>query len=196
MTALTAALPHHPGPAGTAPEVVLVAMDGVLVDWAATFHRLLAGHCGRIGIDPAFLLADSLAYWHPYDRPRDDSELQAITDTRSDPDLYTTREPIPDALRALSELREMYEVFVVTSTDPLNEACATAKADQLRRDFHLPTNRIILAEDKTLLSGQVLIDTQRDITGILHGHETWQRVVFDQPYNQQTLGPRLNGWKD
>lgn len=128
MTATTAALPHHHGPAVSAREIVLVAMDGVLVDSAATFHRLLVGHCRRIGIDPAFLPPDTLSDRFPYDQARDDNELQAIIDTRSDPDLYTTCEPIPGAIRALGQLRALYEVFVVTSTDPLNQESATAKS--------------------------------------------------------------------
>ena len=45
-------------------------------------------------------------------------------------------------------------------------------------------NRLILAQDKTHIAGDILVDDKPKITGT--GQAAWRQVVFDRAYNRTT----------
>jgi 5'-nucleotidase len=58
------------------------------------------------------------------------------------------------------------------------------------------TTRVILTRDKTLVRGDGLIDDKPTIGGI--ATPQWRHVLFNQPYNRQFPGPRVDweNWRE
>jgi 5'-nucleotidase len=102
------------------------------------------------------------------------------------------------AVNALNEiLAEGISLFICTSPLTRYENCVLEKyrwvEEHLGQEF---TDRIILTKDKTLVVGDVLIDDKPTIRGI--GTPHWRHIVFDQTYNRQADGARMNweNWRE
>lgn len=53
--------------------------------------------------------------------------------------------------------------------------------------------RIILTLDKTMVTGDYLIDDKPHITGC-ESSPTWTHILYDQPYNKEVNKPRIVNW--
>ena len=103
--------------------------------------------------------------------------------------------PIDGAIEALHDLEKDYEVFICTAPLLLNPTCCDDKMWWVKK--HLGEEwkrRTIITKDKTVIDGDFLIDDKPIITGIAE-EPIWQRIIFDQPYNKNTVGRRLN-WEN
>lgn len=102
--------------------------------------------------------------------------------------------PIPGALEAVREmLAEGIDVRICTA--PVSTGhCLAEKFEWVERYLGREAARkMILAKDKTLVRGDVLIDDAPAITGARAPE--WRHIVFDQTYNRRTPpGPRSIGW--
>lgn len=114
------------------------------------------------------------------------------------PGFFRDLEPMPGAIAAVNEiLATGHDVRICSAPLLRYEHCVLEKYEWVER--HLGAEfvpRLILARDKTWVHGDVLIDDKPDITG--SRTPSWRHVVFDQPYNRNVTGPRMNwsNWRD
>lgn len=167
-------------------KIALVDMDNVLAGWTDGIIEGLL----RAGYSPEVL---DLTRW---DLGMDESTRRIVRRTQATPGFYRNLRPIEGGAEGLAELERLgYEVFICSTPDATNVTCASDKLEWVRE--HLGeawVKRVILTHPKSLVRGAVLIDDKPVIDDI--DEAEWVRVVFDQPYNQDTEGPRLHGWGD
>ena len=84
-------------------------------------------------------------------------------------------------------------------TAPLTQYryCVPEKYEWVERHLGADFIRnVVIAKDKTLVRGDVLIDDRPEITG--HLAPAWRPLVYDQPYNRARGGPRMTwaNWRE
>ena len=167
--------------------IILVDMDGVLADYNGGIEKELK----RRGMwAPAeeqfknFYYADNCL-----------QEYGAVIETIQRQKGFTfDLEPIQGGKEALEKMVELgHEVRICTApfgdyqiTMPEKLAWAEHK---IGKDW---ARRIILARDKTLVRGDVLIDDKPEITGIVKPF--WEHVLYTQSYNEKIEGKRRLTW--
>lgn len=112
------------------------------------------------------------------------------------PGLFRTLRLVPGALDALHEMEAAgLNVLLVTTPTYGNSTCVQDKYEWVNE--HLGRSwvaRTIIAYDKTVVAGAVLIDDKPEITGSLE--PAWKHLLFSQPYNRYvTNAVRLEGWE-
>jgi 5'-nucleotidase len=162
-----------------------VDQDGVLADWGKTWDKTLALYGASYAIprhanQRSFDLKTGL-------NSDDKAMVNRVMET---PGFYADLEPIPGAVKALKEmLADGHDIAIVTSPYYSNPTCIADKIEWVRRNLGQSwVSRIILAADKTRVSGDVLIDDKPAITGARI--PDWEHVLFDQPYNHEVVGKR------
>lgn len=90
---------------------------------------------------------------------------------------------------------EGLEVLFCSSMFVTHLTCASEKLASIRKHFgdHW-VRRTILANDKTFVHGDILIDDHPKIKG-LHT-PSWQQLVSDRPYNRHLDLPRMHEWQN
>ncbi|GAB2734375.1 5' nucleotidase, NT5C type [Sinomonas soli] len=188
---MTIESPAHMGPMNTAlaPRVVLVDMDGVLFDWMTGLN---AKH---LELDPAFpvIRPGDQHTWDMLCGPTGDRDI--LRRAMDAPGLYRDLQPMPGALDALEAMEAAgLAPFLCSAPFPTHATCTSEKLASVQEHFGPKwAQRTILTLDKTLVHGAVLVDDKPVITGARTPE--WTQVVFDQPYNQGTPGPRLHSWE-
>ena len=172
---------------------VLVDQDGVLADWGKAWDAALEPYGDGGMFIPRHL--DQRSFNLKDGRSPD--EVQIINAIMEHPGFYADLEPIDGAITALKEiLADGHDVAIVTSPYYSNPTCIADKVEWVRR--HLGgkwLSRVILAGDKTRVSGDILIDDKDYITGARV--PDWEHVHFTQPYNAHITGQRrLDSWAD
>lgn len=172
----------------TAAPVVLVDLDGVCFDWMTGLNRAL------LALDPSYpiIRPQDQHHWDLLCGPGGD---RAVLDRAlNSPGLYRNLQPVPGALEALEAMEAAgLAPFICSSQFPTHPTCASEKLASVEEHFGAKwARRTILTLDKTLVHGTVLVDDKPEITGARV--PDWTQVVFDQPYNQATEGPRLHSW--
>ena len=127
-----------------------------------------------------------------YDDPHFKKIVYLVQQTEG---FFKRLEPIKGAIEALHELEKDFEVFICTAPLLENPTCTNDKLWWV--DNHLGGDwirRTIITKDKTVVDGDFLIDDKPLITGITD-EPIWQRIIFDQPYNKNVVGRRLN-WQN
>ena len=113
------------------------------------------------------------------------------------PGFYYALQPYPYALDCAEQLSAEFEVYLCTSPHELCFAeCLCEKALWITE--HMGPHwlsKTIFSVDKTLVDAACLIDDKPQTIGA-NPRPGWQRVVFNQPYNQETPGTRLCRWQD
>merc|ERR1712048_855544 len=154
-----------------AKPVVLVDMDGCLVDWDAGFLEAWAGRC-------------------PVDRRNYEMERCVPEQYYSEAVKLLCSEGffrgLPPMAGGIDALRDMlargYEVLICTSPVANSRYCAQEKWEWVRQ--HLGDawlKRLVLTMDKTSVRGDVLIDDKPNISG--SQQPVWTQIVLDAPYN-------------
>lgn len=164
--------------------IILLDMDGVMVEHSAMFMRWLNRDNGTnhryediAGFDYPNLSADErrqvMRYWHKRD-------------------LYDSHPPEPGCLEAIEDLRRRHRVVAVTS--PM-DGHVHSKFTWLRRTGGFAKKDIVIAGDKDLVGGDVLLDDRiRNLEeAAAKGREA---VCYDRPWNQEWRGSRVGGWAE
>lgn len=126
---------------------------------------------------------------------RTPDEQEAIRDIMNRPGFYKEMEPIAGAVDAVKEAQALgHEVFFLSAPWITNTTCASDKYDWIEKTFGEGWgDKLILAKDKTVVSGDVLFDDKEPIP---HKERAdWVQVYFDQPYNQDGIGYRIHSWE-
>ena len=173
---------------------ILLDQDGVLADFERGFHDAWNASMGEK--HPALLLDQRRSFYVRDDYPA--IYRDAVEAIYTAPGFFRDLLPIPGAIDAVKALLELgHDVRICTS--PLNQYryCLPEKYEWVER--HLGSDfvhRMIVTKDKTVVYGDVLVDDKPGIVGTRP--PDWRHVVFDQPYNRQTGGPRMTweNWRE
>jgi len=165
--------------------IVLLDMDDVLADFERKFFEKWRA------------LYPDLPFIDPEKRDRFYVELQMPSELREQaraikrqPGFFLGLEPIPGAPEAARRMLELgHEVFICTA--PITD-CATCPMEKFQwAAAHLGPEwpkRMIIASDKTLVTGDFLVDDKPEVTGVKA--PAWEHVLFDRPYNRSVAGKR------
>ncbi|UDL15973.1 5'-nucleotidase [Microbacterium phage Pumpernickel] len=127
---------------------------------------------------------------------RTPEEQDAIRQIMNHPGFYRDLEVMEGAVEAFHEMEaEGHEVFFLSAPWVTNETCASDKYAWVEEMFGEGwSNKLILAKDKTVVSGDILFDDKEPIP---HKERAdWTQVYIDQPYNKSATGFRLYNWSD
>jgi 5'-nucleotidase len=173
--------------------IVLLDQDGVLAD----FERGLLAAWNRAYPDiPGIQYEERRNF-----RVRDDYPASLRTNVSrlyESPGFFLNLQPIEGALDSVAEMLSAgIDVRICTSAIDEYENCVLEKYQWVER--HLGgefTQRIVLTKDKTLVTGDWLVDDKPVINGIRS--PSWKHVIFDAPYNRHvTALPRMkwSSWR-
>lgn len=187
------------------PDPILIDMDGVLEDWYGSLLRQVALEA-TLGCPDAYRILESLPdpecldSWEltKFIEPEHNSRFHEIL---NHPSIFTDTEPLHHNFREIFERIEeetRRQIFICTFPSLDNPMCIPGKFSKIEQRLGKKwTERLILTRDKSVVNGVILLDDRPDPA---HGnHEnTWQHVVFDQPWNwdhPDTIGkPRMLDW--
>ena len=171
---------------------ILIDMDGVLADLESEF---LTRWRERFPNETWVALADRQGFPLKLDYP--EHLHDAIRAIIKEPGFYEALPPIEGGRSALEGM-ESTGVDVRICTSPLSDSrtCMQEKVDWVHK--HLGprwVNRMVITKDKTIVTGDILIDDRPEIVGE-EPRPSWEHVYFDQPYNRDRPGRRRLTWKN
>lgn len=173
--------------------IILLDQDGVLADFEEGFRRVWHARMGHEF--PALLPTARKSFYIDDDYPA--HHTPTVEQIMTAQGFYRDLPVIPGALEAIRALQALgHQIAICTSPHSANRFCVQEKLEwveeHLGSDF---VRKVIIAKDKTLVHGDVLIDDRPEVTGICQ--PTWQHVLYDQPYNRLSTAPRLtwNNWQ-
>jgi 5'-nucleotidase len=168
---------------------ILVDMDGVLADFEGhlmTQWRSLYPNSFHMRPEERkdFYISD----YFP------EEERQKVLDLMYAREFFANLPTIPGGKEALTEMRALgWQVWLCSSPLIQNRTGASEKYDWIEQ--HLGQEWIgdlILATDKTLVQGDILIDDRPVIEGAYK--PSWEHVLYDQVYNREQTGKRRLTW--
>ncbi|CAL8284763.1 unnamed protein product [Merluccius merluccius] len=188
------------GSSGSGRLRVLVDMDGVLADFEGGFLRKFRS---RFPAEPYVPLEDRRGFWvsAQYGLLRGDLSEKAISIWESQ-NFFMDLDPLPGAVEAIKEMSKMENTDVFLCTSPIKHYhhCPYEKYAWVER--HLGPDflaQVILTSDKTVVTGDLLIDDKPDIHGV-EARPAWEHILFTACHNKhQDLDPaqrRLQSWGD
>ncbi|XP_060884040.1 5'(3')-deoxyribonucleotidase, mitochondrial-like [Labrus mixtus] len=179
---------------------VLVDMDGVLADFEGGFLRK---YRTRYPEEPFITLDDRRGFWvsTQYGRLRSDL-CEKATSIWESKDFFMELDPLPGGVEAIKEIAKMdnTDVFICTSPIKHYKNCPYEKYAWVEKYLgHEFLERVILTRDKTLITGDILIDDKPDILGV-EPKPTWEHILFTACHNKHlsisSSQRRLLSWHD
>jgi len=107
---------------------------------------------------------------------------------------------VDNALKGWQRIIDLgYNPRICSAPIRANPYCLTEKLGWLRRNFvpvfgHYVVEQAIITKEKHLYDGVALIDDRPEVAK--SSEASWQHIVFNKPYNQNSKGVRLKGWLD
>ncbi len=169
---------------------LLYDLDGTLAHFDKEYDRHLEERFAHLTGIPRS--ADQISFNLWLDRTPEEAE--AIRNIMDHEGFYRNLLPMEGAVEAVKEAASLgHEVFFVSAPWPSNPSCAQDKfdwvADQFGEDWR---KNLILASDKTIISGDILWDDKDPIEK--KERADWVQVFYSQPYNLNAKGLRINSW--
>jgi 5'-nucleotidase len=156
------------------PILLLVDMDGVIVDFAKGFR---AGYAKLYDEpDPGELTCFEVFDAYPH------IEQGKLWDVWHQKGFFLGLDPMPGALEALEAMARC-DVDIYFCSSPSAISSWSEKAEWIEHWLgDAWTRKLILTKDKTLVIGDYLLDDKPIITG--SSIPTWEHVVFNGQYNK------------
>jgi 5'-nucleotidase len=171
-------------------KCILIDQDGVLADFEDRFYQIWKERGPCPPIDPS----RRKQFYAQYDYPKE--HFNFGMEIMAEPGFFLDMKPIDGAIEAVKAMASSgHELFICTS--PLDDYrfCVPEKSAWVEKylgpEF---VKKMIFTKDKTMVSGDILIDDRPDITGVMS--PVWQHIIFDAPYNRNVPAPRLWHWED
>lgn len=171
--------------------IILVDMDNVVVDSGIAYRNLVDKTFPELPRIPE----ESIKVW--------DSEglyppeyTQKLHDLWNTPGLFANMKPVKGSLEALADLGRLNHLVLCTMPPAKSKTAWQEKAEWIKEYLGqrwLDEKRVVMTGDKTIIHGRILIDDKPSITGAME--PIWEHIVYDLPYNQETLGRRMT-WKN
>lgn len=167
------------------PKRILLDCDGVLADFIGPVLALVADATDRIHTREDVDRFDFAAALN-----LTPAEKRAVTAPISDRDGWWSRLPVfPGARAGVDRLREIADVYIVTS--PWN-SCRTWHHERegwLRHHFDLPASRLVVTSAKHVCAGDVLVDDRTEtLVQWRAANPAGRAVQWTTPHN------RNDGW--
>jgi len=171
---------------------ILVDMDGVMTDFHGGVWNELAK---RETLIERFPMPEPIMDFYAEDCYDDPWFKENVREIQRSEGFFEKLPEINGCVKALHNLEKDFEVFICTAPLLENPTCTNEKLKWV--DMHLGGDwirRTIITKDKTVIDGDFLIDDKPLITGV-SDEPIWQRIIFDQPYNKNVVGRRIN-WEN
>ncbi|RAX43900.1 hypothetical protein DQ354_18105 [Arthrobacter sp. AQ5-06] len=138
--------------------IALIDMDGNWLQWGVRLNEIL------LRLDPSFPIVDDddkRSGWDDLAGPGGDPML--LKEAMNHPDLYNDIEPVPYSVESILEMAdEGFDVFHCSTPTWTNPGCVPGKLAAIDQYFGpKAVDRLILTHDKTMVTGDVLIDDKR-----------------------------------
>lgn len=165
---------------------LLLDMDGPLADFDVHFYN----RCdGRYEFDVAGVHEQTARYFTDHiPNRRHRVEARKMIDSSG----WFRELPVtPGAIEGVDALLSAgVDVWVCSKPLEINPTCRDDKGAWLREHFPMLERKLILAPDKSMIRGDILLD---DAPVIVHSSKrTWRPVVFAAPFNGP--GSEWDGW--
>ena len=89
---------------------------------------------------------------------------------------------VEGALEGVPRLMEAFDVWVCTKPKESNPTCRDDKAAWMEEHFPYLVDRLIIAPDKSMVYGEILLDDAPMLAWMPHAN--WRPVIFRMPWNQ------------
>ncbi len=170
--------------------IILVDMDGVIAD----FEKGFLDNYRRLHPNKPYVPLEKRTVFHTKNQyPK---ELHPIVESvYQAPGFYLSLPVIEGSIEAMLEISKKHDVFICTSPLSKYENCVLEKYKWVEKNLGKEwVKKIIVAKDKTLVSGGRLIDDNPKITGVKIPE--WEHIIYDQPYNRSENSKRRINWKN
>lgn len=159
--------------------VVLLDIDGVCADFVGAVLREVQGITGRV------YTPEDVTQWELNDALNLPQEVRdQLEDAITSNGFCTLIEPYPEAYDGLLRLRELADVYALTT--PYDSMYWMYERKQWLTDrFDFSHREIIYAHTKHLVRGDVLIDDKTEtVVGWQRANDDLGGIVFDRPWNR------------
>lgn len=168
---------------------VLLDVDGVLADFLAPSLPVLARLTGRTWAESEFKTWDIFdTVPRQYEKP--------FFDAVNTPGWCLNIPVFEEAVAGVARLRELADLYVVTS--PMNHVPTWMfeREQWLREHFSIPHKRVVHTSAKFLCLGDILVDDKpANILAWEAEHPNGIGLLWDQPYNQNIqVRHRVTDW--
>lgn len=182
-------------------KTLLVDVDGVLIDFTTEFLRIANRLAGT-----NYVHAD-VTQWNLQDLPGLPEHSKEIWKEVHRFGFAGSLLPYHGAQEGLEKLKELGDVYIVTSpliptmdAGPLDgQTFFFERVRSLWEHFRIPAKRIIFAEAKNLIRGDVFIDDKLlNVVNWSADHPYGMPVLWKQPYNEGQARPGMihtNSWE-
>jgi len=171
--------------------IILVDMDNTLAEFDAGFLKTWR----ELYPNEIFVPLEDRKTFHPHkDYP--EHLHQKIHDICHSKEFILNLEPAPGGIDAVhAMLAEGHDVRFCTSYLFEYEFCVVEKYAWIEKHFGLDfIERIIITRDKTLVTGDILIDDKPEISGLIK--PSWEHIIYDRPFNRQIEDRRRLTWQN
>lgn len=167
-------------------------MDNTIVDTTGGVHT----HWAKVyeEVCPLAPIEKQNHFWIPTSSEEESVKLEKIFHMEG---FFLNLEAIPNALGAVEYLMEKHLVYFASRATLEAPFAVYEKALWLRKHLGKKAmDRSIFMIDKTVLSGDMLIDDAPEISGELQGRHAFEHVIYTQNYNKHKVANRRISWSN
>ena len=183
---------HHGGMHIDHKPLILLDQDGPLADFDAGIHAVLAS----AGLDHTSVRWTDWDYSDDIRRHFGDDAVRLLDDARHEPGFYRSLPVVAGAQEAVERLLDAgCEIAVCTAPDLSNPTCASDKLSWIEEHFSTLVGKVVMANDKTFVRGDVLVDDKPSVQGVMI--PSWTHIRFATNGNAHLNdGSELASWSE